>query len=94
MTSLEQQIVDLEQKLHALDAERTILAQTLAKLRQQRLEQMENFAHCVAGATVTHQSSRQDKISCFAHFLKAARTSIPSDSKAAKPENPVTRLFV
>jgi uncharacterized membrane protein YgcG len=65
MNSLEQEIADLEQKLHALDAERVTVAQALAMLRQQRQEQIESFAQRVAEAPVMHQSSRQDKIKLF-----------------------------
>ena len=69
MNCLEQEIADLEQKLHALDAERATVAQALATLRQQRQEQIDSFAQHVADATITHQSSRQDKIKLFSHNI-------------------------
>jgi chorismate mutase len=40
MNSLEQEIAELEQKLHALDSERATVAQTLATLKQQRQQQV------------------------------------------------------
>lgn len=84
MTSLEQQIADLEQKLHTLDAERAMLTQALANLRQQRLEQMESFAHCVAEATVTHQSPRQDKIKLFRTLFKGREDVYPKRFESSK----------
>ncbi|WP_190303215.1 hypothetical protein [Methylomonas rhizoryzae] len=47
MNSLEQEIAELAQRLHALDAERATVAQDLATLRQRRQEQIESFAQRV-----------------------------------------------
>ena len=84
MNNLEQQIADLEQKLHILDAERAVAAQALAALRQQRLKQIETFAQRAAGATVTHQSSRQDKIKLFRELFKGREDVYPKRFESSK----------
>ncbi|MGR8933867.1 MAG: TOTE conflict system archaeo-eukaryotic primase domain-containing protein [Gammaproteobacteria bacterium] len=84
MNCLEQQIAELERKLQALDAERAVLAQALAALRQQRLEQIESFAHRVAEATVTHHSSRQDKIKLFRNLFKGREDVYPKRFESSK----------
>jgi len=84
MNSLEQEIADLEQKLHALDAQRVIVVQALATLRQQRQEQIESFTQCVAGATVTHQSSRQDKIKLFRDLFRGREDVYPKRFESNK----------
>ncbi len=52
MNSLEQEISELEQRLHALDAERATVDQALATLRQRRQEQIDSFTQRVANAAV------------------------------------------
>lgn len=84
MNSLEQEISELEQRLHALDAERTMVAQALATLRQRRQEQIETFAQRVANATVTHQSSRQDKIKLFRDLFKGREDVYPKRFESSK----------
>ena len=84
MNNLEQEIADLEQRLHALDSERAILTQALATLRQQRQEQIESFAQRVAEATVTHQSSRQDKIKLFRDLFKGREDVYPKRFESSK----------
>ncbi|MEI8570949.1 DEAD/DEAH box helicase [Methylomonas sp. LW13] len=84
MNSLEQEISELEQKLHALDAERVTVAQTLATLRQRRQEQIESFSQRVANATVTHQSSRQDKIKLFRDLFKGREDVYPKRFESSK----------
>lgn len=84
MNSLEQQIAELERKLQALDAERAVLAQALATLRQQRLEQIESFAQRVAEAAVTHHSSRQDKIKLFRNLFKGREDVYPKRFESSK----------
>lgn len=84
MNRLEQEISELEQRLHALDAERKMVAQALATLRQQRQEQIDSFAQRVANATVTHQSSRQDKIKLFRDLFKGREDVYPKRFESSK----------
>ena len=84
MNSLEQEIAELEQKLHALDTERANIAQGLATLRRQRQEQIESFTLRLADATVTHQSSRQDKIKLFRHLFKGREDVYPKRFESSK----------
>lgn len=84
MNSLEHEISELEQKLHALDAERSAVAQALATLRQQRQEQIESFAQRVAHATVTHQSSRQDKIELLRGLFRGREDVYPKRFESSK----------
>ena len=84
MNSLEQEISELEQRLHALDAERATVAQALATLRQRRQKQIESFVQRVANATVTHQSSRQDKIKLFRDLFKGREDVYPKRFESSK----------
>lgn len=84
MNSLEQEISELEQRLHVLDTERTMVAQALATLRQRCQEQTESFVHRVANATVTHQSSRQDKIKLFRNLFKGREGVYPKRFESSK----------
>ncbi|WP_431066988.1 TOTE conflict system archaeo-eukaryotic primase domain-containing protein [Methylotuvimicrobium sp.] len=88
MNSLEQEIAELEKRLHALDTERASLAQTLATLKQQRKEQIDSFEQRGDNSTVTHQSSRQDKIKLFRTLFKGREDVYPKrfvSSKTGKP---------
>lgn len=60
------------------------MAQTLATLRQQRQGQIENFAQHVADATITHQSSRQDKIKLFRDLFKGREDVYPKRFESSK----------
>jgi len=84
MNSLEHEIAELEQRLHVLDAERATVTQALAALRQRRQEQIDSFAQRVAEATVTHQSSRQDKIKLFRDLFKGREDVYPKRFESSK----------
>lgn len=78
----------MEERLHALDAERASVAQTLAALRQRRQEQIDSFVQRVVNASVTHQSSRQDKIKLFRGLFRGREDVYPKrfvSSKTGKP---------
>lgn len=86
MNSLEQEISELEQRLHALDAERATVAHALATLRQRRQEQIKSFAQRFANAEVTHQSSRQEKIKLFRDLFKGREDVYPKRFESNKTE--------
>ncbi len=88
MSSIEQQIIALDQKIQAIDAEREALFQELTQLKQQQhTQQQQNWVQLTAGATVTQQSSSKDKVSLFRNLFKGRADIYPKrweNSKTGK----------
>jgi superfamily II DNA or RNA helicase len=84
MSNLEQKIRALEQKIQNLDAEREALVQALAQLKQQQTQQIPSLH--ITGATVTQNSSSQDKVKLFRRLFKGRDDIYPKRWENSKTE--------
>ncbi|MEQ1543991.1 hypothetical protein [Methyloglobulus sp.] len=85
MSNLEHQITALEQKIQNLDAEREALVQALTQLKQQQTQQIPSLH--ITWATVTQNSSSQDKVKLFRSLFKGRDDIYPKrweNSKTGK----------
>lgn len=84
MGNLEHQITALEQKIQNLDAEREALVQALTQLKQQQTQQIPSLH--ITGATVTQNSSSQDKVKLFRSLFKGRDDIYPKRWENSKTE--------
>lgn len=87
MSNLEHQIAALEQKIQNLDAEREALAQDLNQLKHQQKQVQKIPSQQITEASVTQNSSSQDKVKLFRNLFKGRDDVYPKrweNSKTGK----------
>ncbi len=84
MSIIEQQITTLEQQIKAMDVKREVLFQKLSLLKQQSQQQQQSLTQLTTGATITQQSSSNDKVNLFRDLFKGREDLYPKRFVSSK----------